>query len=208
MKTKLFEKISVQKFVLLCAILVLAVVLVCQLVISGANDGYTLKLKDGFDQLTIQNGVVSENPIILFEKSDDGWLVSQLPAATSAESSSNSSKSSAESSSTDSRGSLATNAEKFSADSNTCIRIEDFFAKIEVVGVVSHSGEDERFGFGENSIFLTASRGGKVVRRVEIGKNSLTSQQVYCRIDGSSDVVLVSGDLRQLFERDFERFKS
>ena len=181
MKTNFFEKISVRKFVLLCVIAVLIVILVCQLAISGANDGYNLKLKDGFDRLTIKKG---SEPTILFDKNGEDWFVCQLENENE-----------------------TVISEKSKADTNTMTRMQDFFAKISVVGVVSRTNDDERFGFGESSIFLTATKNGKVVRKIEIGKASATGQQVYCRIDGKNEVVLVSGGIRQLFERDFERFK-
>ena len=162
----------------------LVVALVCQFAISKANDGYTLKLKDGFDKLTVQKGgVQGENsPMTVFEKSGEEWLVRQVVSED-------------------------VPAENFKADLNTCTRIEAFLNKINVVSVVSRSGDDERYGFGENSIFITASRNGKVVRKIEIGKNAISGQQVYCRLDGSKEIVLVSGDMRQVFERDFDSFK-
>ena len=182
---KLTDVISIRKLILLCAIAVLAIVLVLQFVISKANDGYTLKLKDGFDKLTIQKGDAQngESSIIIFEKSGEEWLVRQTTSED-------------------------VPAENFKADTNTCTRIEDFLNKVNVVSVVSRSSDDERYGFGENSILVTASKNGKVVRKIEIGKNAISGQQSYCKIDGSKDVVLVSGDMRQVFERDFERFKS
>ncbi|MDD7416904.1 MAG: DUF4340 domain-containing protein [Treponemataceae bacterium] len=179
---KIFKMISLRKMILLVLIAVLLVALICQLAISGANDGYTLKLKDGFDKVLIQKGLDAQNPSVVFEKQGDEWFVRQDFAGNAP-------------------------SEKFQADSNVCLRIEDFFSKIEVVGVVSRTSDEERFGFGENSVFVTASKDGKILRQVEIGKNAATDQQVYCKIDGKHEVFLVSGNQRSLFDREFDRFK-
>ncbi|MCR5698658.1 MAG: DUF4340 domain-containing protein [Treponemataceae bacterium] len=179
---KIFKVISLRKMILLGVIALLIVALVCQLAISGANDGYSLKLKDGFDRVVIQKGSDEQNPRVIFEKQGEDWFVRQDFADN-------------------------TPSEKFQADANVCLRIEEFFKKIEVVGVVSRTSDDERYGFGENSVFVTASKDGKILRQIEIGKNAATDQQVYCKIDGKHEVVLVSGNQRSLFDREFERFK-
>ena len=43
---------------------------------------------------------------------------------------------------------------------------------------------------------------------MELGKNSSTYQQVYAKVDGSNNVVLISGNPKTLFNVTFEELKA
>ena len=66
------NKISLRKIILLSLIAILLVVYILQLVISGANDGYTLSLKEVPDTIVIKNKTNSE--ITLFN-TNGTWLL-------------------------------------------------------------------------------------------------------------------------------------
>ena len=82
-------------------------------------------------------------------------------------------------------------------------------SKIEVLGLVSRNADNERFGFTENeSVKIICSKEGKILRTLELGKNSSTYQQVYAKVDESNNVVLVSGNPKTLFDVTFENLKA
>jgi hypothetical protein len=73
---------------------------------------------------------------------------------------------------------------------------------VRVLGSVSSGGDYERYGLDDASkITVTASAGGKIVRTIYAGKNSATSQQSYAIVDSGKTVVMVSGSLRDTFDK-------
>lgn len=176
------NKLRYRKIILLSLIAVLLVVYILQLVISGANDGYTLVLKESPDTIFIQNGT---KPGIKIVNSNGVWLLkegSENPEENNA---------------------------IIPANSETLNQMVSSLSKIEVLGLVSRNADNERFGFTENeTIKILASKEGKTLRTVELGKNSSTYQQVYAKVDGSNNVVLISGNPKTLFNVTFEELKA
>ncbi len=176
------NKLSVRKIILLSLIAVLLVVYILQLVISGANDGYSLVLKESPDTILIQNGTKSQIKIV---NSNGIWLFK--------EGSENPEE----------------NYAILPANTETVNQMVTSLSKIEVLGLVSRNADNERFGFTENeSVKIICSKEGKILRTLELGKNSSTYQQVYAKVDESSNVVLVSGNPKTLFDVTFENLKA
>lgn len=176
------NKLSVRKIILLSLIAVLLVVYILQLVISGANDGYSLVLKESPDTILIQNGTKSQIKIV---NSNGIWLLK--------EGSENPEE----------------NYAILPANTETVNQMVTSLSKIEVLGLVSRNADNERFGFTENeSVKIICSKEGKILRTLELGKNSSTYQQVYAKVDESSNVVLVSGNPKTLFDVTFENLKA
>jgi hypothetical protein len=176
------NKLSVRKIILLSLIAVLLVVYILQLVISGANNGYSLVLKGSPDTILIQNGT---NPQIKIVNSNGIWLLK--------EGSENPEE----------------NYAILPANTETVNQMVTSLSKIEVLGLVSRNADNERFGFTENeSVKIICSKEGKILRTLELGKNSSTYQQVYAKIDESNNVVLVSGNPKTLFDVTFENLKA
>ena len=176
------NKLSVRKIILLSLIAVLLVVYILQLVISGANDGYSLVLKESPDTILIQNGTKSQIKIV---NSNGIWLLK--------EGSENPEE----------------NYAILPANTETVNQMVTSLSKIEVLGLVSRNADNERFGFTENeSVKIICSKEGKILRTLELGKNSSTYQQVYAKVDESNNVVLVSGNPKTLFDVTFENLKA
>ena len=176
------NKLSVRKKILLSLIAVLLVVYILQLVISGANDGYSLVLKESPDTILIQNGTKSQIKIV---NSNGIWLLK--------EGSENPEE----------------NYAILPANTETVNQMVTSLSKIEVLGLVSRNADNERFGFTENeSVKIICSKEGKILRTLELGKNSSTYQQVYAKVDESNNVVLVSGNPKTLFDVTFENLKA
>lgn len=57
-------------------------------------------------------------------------------------------------------------------------------------------------------ISVVAKKSGKVIRSLEIGKNSTASSQSYVSVDGSHDIYLASGGLRNEFNQKLDYFRS
>lgn len=176
------NKLSVRKIILLSLIAVLLVVYILQLVISGANDGYSVVLKESPDTILIQNGTKSQIKIV---NSNGIWLLK--------EGSENPEE----------------NYAILPANTETVNQMVTSLSKIEVLGLVSRNADNERFGFTENeSVKIICSKEGKILRTLELGKNSSTYQQVYAKVDESNNVVLVSGNPKTLFDVTFENLKA
>lgn len=176
------NKLSVRKIILLSLIAVLLVVYILQLVISGANDGYSLVLKESPDTILIQNGTKTQIKIV---NSNGIWLLK--------EGSENPEE----------------NYAILPANTETVNQMVTLLSKIEVLGLVSRNADNERFGFTENeSVKIICSKEGKILRTLELGKNSSTYQQVYAKVDESNNVVLVSGNPKTLFDVTFENLKA
>ena len=71
---------------------------------------------------------------------------------------------------------------------------------VKVLDAVSSGGDDERYGLADGGhLVVKAGKGDKELRRLSVGKTASTSQQSYVRLDRSSEVLLVSGDLNRTF---------
>jgi len=76
---------------------------------------------------------------------------------------------------------------------------------VRVLGDVSGSADYARYGLDDASrLTVTVSAGGKVIRTIVAGKNVATGQQSYALIDSGSSVRMVSGSLRDTFDKKLE----
>lgn len=97
---------------------------------------------------------------------------------------------------------------KYPADKNTVANMVSAIGEIKILDVVSRSGDLERYGLDDAAtVTVTASKAGKALRVFSAGKNAVASGQSYALIDGSKDVSLVSGNLKDLFDRDVASFR-
>lgn len=93
--------------------------------------------------------------------------------------------------------------EKAAADDNKVMELADAISQIKTLGTVSRSSaqsELERYGLADvATITVTAGSNGKTVRTVVIGKDASSSSTSYIRLDGSSETLLATGNLRSTF---------
>ncbi len=92
------------------------------------------------------------------------------------------------------------------AEQWTVDRMLSLASTVKVLNPVSSSGNAERFGF-DTALSLDIHSSGKKVRSLSIGKTAVTPSQSYVRLDGSSEIVLVSGDYRTVFDTNVETLR-
>jgi hypothetical protein len=98
---------------------------------------------------------------------------------------------------------------KYPADPASVDEMLAAVSSVKILGTVSGSSDYERYGLGEGSrVTVTASKAGKTLRTLAAGKSSVTATQSYALVDGKKNVVLVSGSLRELFDRGVDAFRS
>jgi len=92
---------------------------------------------------------------------------------------------------------------KYPADSSLVEGMVAALGEIKTLGTVSGSGDYARYGLDEGArLTVTASKGGKALRTVAVGKNATTAQQCYVLLDGGKSVQLVSGNFKETFGKD------
>ncbi len=76
--------------------------------------------------------------------------------------------------------------------------------RVKTLGLVSRSNSEEalqRYGLDDmTKITITASKGEKVLRTIELGKAATNADQTYVRMDGGSEILIASGNLHHQFE--------
>lgn len=98
---------------------------------------------------------------------------------------------------------------KYPADPAQVGEMLSSISSIKILGTVSGSSDYERYGLAEGGrVTVTASKEGKTLRTIAAGKNSVTSTQSYALVDGRKNVVLVSGSLRDLFDRGIDALRN
>ncbi len=71
---------------------------------------------------------------------------------------------------------------------------------IRVLGTITSASNAERYDLQEGAaLVVEALNGQEVLRTLAVGKASTTTSQTYAIIDNANDVVLVSGDLNDVF---------
>ncbi len=89
---------------------------------------------------------------------------------------------------------------KYPADGAKIASMVDAIMTVKSLGVVSGSNDYDRYGLGDAAkISVTATKSGKTVRTLGIGKNSTAYGQTFALIDGKTSVTLVSGSLGDVF---------
>ena len=75
---------------------------------------------------------------------------------------------------------------------------------VRTLGIVSRSNSEEtlqRYGLDDmTKITITASKGEKVLRTLVLGKVANNADQTYVRVDGSSEILIASGNLHNQFD--------
>jgi hypothetical protein len=94
------------------------------------------------------------------------------------------------------------------AKSESVKSILDGISNISVLGLVTKKSDDDRYGFTSDNIKVQVLKDGKILRTLELGKNSASYQQVYGKVDDSNDVLLISGNPRLTFGVTFENLKA
>ncbi len=159
-----------RKILLLSTIAVLAVVYALQLALSGPTGAKTLALKESPDSVTVRKAGAAGGSDVKLGKDGSGWTV----------------------------GSKA-----YRADGSTVDSLVDSVANLKVLGTVSRGlspADEDRYGLADGTALeLSLSKGGKVLRTLRVGKASPTGQQSYVTVDGSKEVLLVSGNLAEGF---------
>ncbi len=80
---------------------------------------------------------------------------------------------------------------------------------LDTIGRLSSDEQNARYDLNEDkAITVTASKNGKVLRTVKIGKASSTGSQTYITVGNSKDINLVSGNLYSLFNKSEEDYRS
>lgn len=92
------------------------------------------------------------------------------------------------------------------AEQWTVDRMLSLASTVKILNPVSSAGNGERFGF-DTALSLDIHSSGKKVRSLSIGKTAVTPSQSYVRLDGSSEIVLVSGDYRTVFDTNVETLR-
>ena len=98
------------------------------------------------------------------------------------------------------------NDERYPADAAAVQSMVSAITTVRAPGRVSGNPERGDFGF-DSPLTITAFASGKKLRTLHAGKVSANALQTYCRIDGSDDVYLVSGNLRNSFDRTVESLR-
>lgn len=79
-------------------------------------------------------------------------------------------------------------------------RMKNQLQTIRVLGTVSSSGDTERYDLdGDFVLRAEALKDGIPIRTIRIGKTSATTSQTYAQLDNASEIVLILGDLADIF---------
>lgn len=103
-------------------------------------------------------------------------------------------------------GGWVINDERYPADGAAVSAMVDALETVRAPGRVSGNPESGDFGL-ETPLEVAAYASGKRLRTLRAGKVSANSMQTYCLIDDSEDVYLVSGNLRNIFDRTVENLR-
>ena len=91
---------------------------------------------------------------------------------------------------------------KYPADSSKINAMVSALETVKVLGTVSKNSDDERYGLVKTAgISVSAIKDGKTLRKLTIGKESVTAEQAYINLDDGKDVLLVTGSLKDTFDK-------
>lgn len=86
------------------------------------------------------------------------------------------------------------NDQGYPADPDQVSDIEKKISEIKLLDLVSEKGYYDKYDLtAEKGVEVIASAGGKQLRKLTIGKQGLTGNQVYVRLDDAKEVYLASG---------------
>ncbi|MBQ2315133.1 MAG: DUF4340 domain-containing protein [Treponema sp.] len=107
-------------------------------------------------------------------------------------------------------GTWLVGVQEYPADPEIVSGMTEALGGLRLLGTVSGNadGDLDRYGLAGGGITVTASRGGKVLRTLSVGKNTSTGSQCYVRVDGASAVYLASGALHTTFSATVDAVRS
>lgn len=96
-------------------------------------------------------------------------------------------------------------SEAYPADASLVQNIEAMVKKLKITDLISSQGFYDKYDLTpENSLAITVSRDGKVLRDVMVGKKSSTNRHSYVRIDGKPEIYLVSETFDSVLDKTAE----
>ena len=100
--------------------------------------------------------------------------------------------------------------QEYPADQDVVSGMLDALGALRLLGTVSGNadGDLERYGLEGGGITVTASREGKTLRTLFVGRNTSTGSQSYVRVDGASAVYLAAGALHTTFAATLDSVRS
>ncbi|QTQ13400.1 DUF4340 domain-containing protein [Treponema parvum] len=104
-------------------------------------------------------------------------------------------------------------SKNYKANESFSDSIDKAVKTVKILDTVSHSDSEaslERYGLeSEKALTVTASGAkGKILRTITVGKESSTGSQTYVKIDSGKDIYLVSGALKNTFEKTVDDLRS
>lgn len=100
---------------------------------------------------------------------------------------------------------------KYPANNNSVQDLEDAISYIRALDKVSSVNENSAIKYDlvdGKKISVSASKEGKVLRSIEIGKEATANSHVYITVDGGKDIFVASGTLRSIFDKSTEVLRS
>ncbi|MFA6857383.1 MAG: DUF4340 domain-containing protein [Treponema sp.] len=101
---------------------------------------------------------------------------------------------------------------KYAANESMIDGIVNAVKSINVLNTVGKTGNEaveERYELNDEKVItVTASKSGRILRTLKIGKASSTGSQTYITIDNGKDVCLVSGNLHETFGKTADDIRS
>ncbi len=167
-----------RKITLIAVLVFLCVVYVIQLVISSGNRIKNFNLKESPDEITV-----------MFPDKESFTLLKQ----------------------TDSSGNekWIIHGKNYEADPVAVKAMTDSLESIKSLGKVSSQTDGARFGLDSSSaLSVSVSAGGSALCSVKIGNASTTGTQTYGVINGTGGVQLISGNLRDTFDKTIEELRN
>ncbi len=84
-------------------------------------------------------------------------------------------------------------------------RMKEQLSNIRVLSTVSTDVHADRYALQDgNAVIVEGLNGQEVIRTIKVGKASTTTSQTYAIIDNSNSIVLVSGNLNDIFDKPVE----
>lgn len=101
---------------------------------------------------------------------------------------------------------------KYAANESTADGMVNAVKSVSILNTVGKAGneaEEERYELNDGkAITVTASKDGKTLRTLRIGKAASTGSQTYVTIDNEKDICLVSGNLHDTFGKTADDIRS
>lgn len=100
---------------------------------------------------------------------------------------------------------------KYPADKNSVQNLVDALSYIRALDKVASVNENSSIKYelvDGKKISVTASKEGKTIRSLEIGKEATANSHAYITVDGGKDIFVASGTLKSIFDKSTETLRS